>query len=59
MNMNVNIMYEKESGELRARGTSSQCFTSQENGKIVLLRKVMPKLDAGLKKWAAEYQEEA
>lgn len=52
-------MYEKESGELRARGTSSHCFTSKETGKIVLLRKVMPKLDAELKKWAEEYQGEA
>lgn len=40
-------MYEKQSGELRARGTSTHCFLSRE-GKILNLKKVDPALHQAL-----------
>ncbi len=40
-------MYEKESGELRALGTSSHCFTTRD-GKLLSLKKKYPELHAAL-----------
>ena len=40
-------MYEKQSGELRAVGTSTHCFTDRE-GRIVSLKKRYPQLDTAL-----------
>lgn len=41
-------MYEKRSGERRALGTSTHCFTSKE-GKLLMLKKSMPGLDHALR----------
>lgn len=40
-------MYEQETGELRAVGSSSHCFTDRE-GRIVTLKKAYPDLHAAL-----------
>ena len=43
-------MSDKKTGQLRAVGESSHCFITKE-GKIVMLRKVMPELDQALKEY--------
>lgn len=43
-------MSDKKTGQLRAVGESSHCFITKE-GKIVMLRKVMPELDKALKEY--------
>ena len=43
-------MSDKRTGQLRAIGESSHCFITKE-GKIVMLRKVMPELDQALKEY--------
>ena len=43
-------MSDKTTGQLRAVGESSHCFITKE-GKIVMLRKVMPELDQALKEY--------
>ena len=43
-------MSDKKTGQLRAVGESSHCFLTKE-GKIVMLRKVMPELDKALKEY--------
>lgn len=45
-------MYEKESGEVRANGTSSQCFTTKD-GKLLNLKKAYPALHQALTAFAA------
>ena len=41
-------MREKETGELRAEGTSSHCFMKKD-GSLVVLKRAMPELDSLLK----------
>lgn len=44
-------MREKETGELRAEGTSSHCFMKKD-GSLVVLKRAMPELDSMLKELA-------